>query len=173
MSWEEAISYRSCECGKGKVQVTNRMDDWNRSEYSEIILCEECKERERRQQEYENKRELKFKEQEEIVLNYFNLNYLEKWLDYFSEMRCKNEIWTVVHNAKIEICCLKTFYEHLKSYRTREDYIKRLITFDKIPNIIGLLEINDDKLNEMLKEPMNYYNERERKRWNEAYRNRK
>ena len=61
MSWDSMTTYKSCKCGKGKIKVISRMDDWNRTEYFEEILCEDCKEEDRRQKEYENKREIEFK----------------------------------------------------------------------------------------------------------------
>lgn len=44
MSWE-VMSDReeTCSCGKGKIRIIHKMDDWNRSENYEEILCDECK----------------------------------------------------------------------------------------------------------------------------------
>ncbi len=46
MSWEEIGKRRvPCPCGKGEVEETDFLDDWNRSETRREILCKDCKER--------------------------------------------------------------------------------------------------------------------------------
>ncbi|MDP4143190.1 MAG: hypothetical protein Q8936_01730 [Bacillota bacterium] len=171
MSWEEFTSYEDCQCGNGKIEKITRMDDWNRIEFFEIILCEECKEKDRKQREYEQSKKIKFDQQEECVLNYFKENYLEKWLEYFSKMKSKKEIWINLHNAKIEICSLSSFYDRLRySHNTAENHLKTLVIFGNIPKIIELLKISDNVLNDMLQEPLQYYEEMNRKAYNEAYR---
>lgn len=170
MSWEEVISYKNCECGKGKVKVINRMDDWNRSEPSEIILCEKCKEKDRQEKEYEKKRKIKFDEQKEEVLDYFNKNYLDTWVKYFKDIKTKKGVWEIVHKAGIEICSLSTLYSHWKMFSyTTTDYVSRLVRIDTVDKIMSTLDIEDNKLKNMLKQPLEYYNEMKRKSFNEAY----
>jgi len=170
MSWEEFISYKGCECGNGKVKVINRMDDWNRSEYSEIILCEECKEKDRQEKEYEKKRKIKFEEQKKEIIDYFNKNYLDTWVNYFKDIKTKKGVWGIVYNAEIEICSLSTLYNHWKMFSyTTTDYVSKLVGINTIDKIMLILDIEDNKLNNMLKQPLEYYNEMKRKSFNEAY----
>lgn len=170
MSWESTTTYKSCKCGKGKIKVISRSDDWNRTEYSEEILCEDCKQKDRQQKEYENKREMEFNKQKEKVINYFNYNYLEKWLDYFENVKSKKEIWKIASNVGGEIGSLSSFYNHSRSVLySKEKYIKNLIRIEVISNILKVLEIEDEELNNMIKEPLDYFNEMKRKSYNEAY----
>lgn len=45
MSWETTTTEHPCPCGKGKIVVTERSDDWGRSERHETMNCEHCDER--------------------------------------------------------------------------------------------------------------------------------
>lgn len=170
MSWEEFITYRNCECGKGRIKIITRMDDWNRNETSEIILCEECMEKYRQEREYENKRKIKFEKQKEEILDYFNKKYLDIWVNYFKDIKTKKGVWQIVHKAGIENQSLSTFYDHWRwaSYTTSE-YVIKLVKFDTVDKIMDTLNIEDNKFNNMLKQPLEYHNEMERKRYNEAY----
>jgi hypothetical protein len=43
MSWEElSRSRHPCPCGKGEYEEIHLMDDWNRSETHQNMLCNEC-----------------------------------------------------------------------------------------------------------------------------------
>lgn len=170
MSWESTTTYKSCKCGKGKIKVISRMDDWNRTESHEEILCEECKEKDRRQKEYENNREIEFIKQKKKAIEYFNNNYLEKWLGYFENIKRKNEIWKIARNVGGEIGSLQNFYKHSKSVAySKEKYIKNLVRIEVIPNILKVLDIEDKELNNMLIEPLKYFDEKKTKSYNEAY----
>lgn len=170
MSWEESTLDRICQCGKGKIKVISKMDDWSRLYITEIILCEDCKEKDVKEKEYQNKREIEFNEQEETVLTYFNKNYLEKWLNYIENMKNKKAIWKVTSEARIERCGESTFYSHWRCFQyTKRDYAKKLVAIDTIPEIMVVLRNEDKKLNDMLKEPLEYLNEKKTKDLNEAY----
>lgn len=170
MSWESYIKERNCECGKGKIKIITRMDDWNRTECYEEILCEYCKEKDRRKKEYEDKRKLEFSKQEKKVIDYFNNNYLEEWLNHFKSVKNKKEIWKIAYSVGGEICGLQTFYKHSRSVMyDEESYIKNLIRIETILKILEELGIEDKELNYMIKEPLKYFNEMKRKNYNEAY----
>lgn len=174
MSWEEFVSYMDCKCGKGKIKLISRMDDWNRTEHTEIILCEYCREKDIKEKEYENKRKIEFKEQEKKVLNYFYINYLEEWFNYFNDLKSKKAIWQVVKDAKIERCSLSTLYDHWRCFSyTKNDYLNKLVRIDTIPKIMTLLGIWDKELHDMIKEPLEYLNREERRILNQAHAQRK
>ena len=43
MSWETITDkVKECECGKGKIRIVLKSDDWNNYEILEYISCKEC-----------------------------------------------------------------------------------------------------------------------------------
>lgn len=54
MSWEEMGTKKiSCPCGKGFISQTEYGDDWNRYEYSSVIIeCDNCKNKYKVESEY-------------------------------------------------------------------------------------------------------------------------
>lgn len=42
MSWETTVSEHPCPCGKGKIVVIDRSDDWGSSDHAETMRCDDC-----------------------------------------------------------------------------------------------------------------------------------
>jgi hypothetical protein len=45
MSWETTVTKAPCRCGKGTIVVTDRSDDWGRTEHHETMKCDDCEQR--------------------------------------------------------------------------------------------------------------------------------
>jgi hypothetical protein len=172
MSWDKGIEREMpCPCGMGKVIISMEFDDWNRTRTEETILCVQCREKKNLEIKLKHERDLKFKELSSKVISYFNDCYLESWLSYFGNKNKKN-IWESASNKGIERCSLSRFYSKYKTL-TIEEYIKKLVRVENIRKIMKELNIKDVEFESLLDEAMEIYDEQEKERYNEVYRNRK
>lgn len=168
MSWElMSDEKRICACGKGFVVERHYMDDWNRTREERFVECKYCKE----QQLKERNRREEMRSAFDKIVSYFNEKYLDQWIAYFKDKISKKSIWETVHSIGLENCSLSTFYSDHRSHSIEEmnGYYKSLVKIKNITKIIQILDIKDEVIENELPELLNFYEEQERKSYNEAY----
>lgn len=165
MSYEFMRKYeKTCPCGKGKILVTVEMDDWNRTREDETILCEECRMRERIKAE----EDAKYFKLSNDVIAYFKEKYLVELLKYFDQIKTKKGIWQLMWELGMEAGSLQSFYKYFKMFG-KQKYIGDKISVGNIPNLIQLINIKDEKLDQILKEPFEIYTKRKKTSKTESY----
>lgn len=170
MSWEVMRDEeKTCSCGKGKIRIIVEMDDWNRTRESEEILCEECQKELLRKKKIKEDEDKKYAKLSNDVIIYFKEKYLPELLKYFEQTKSKKSIWEVMHGIGIEKRSLQSFYSHNKKF-DKQRYLERAISIGNISEIISLINIKDEMLEQMLKEPFEIYTKRENASYNEMYR---
>lgn len=170
MSWEVmSDKEETCLCGKGKIRIILEMDDWNRTRESEEILCEEClKELTRKKKLQEDEDEKYIKLSNDVII-YFKEKHLPKLFKYFEQTKSKKSIWETMHGIGIEKGSLQSFYNHNKKF-DKQQYIEKAISIGNISKIVSLINIKDEMLEQILKEPFEIYTKREKISYNESYR---
>lgn len=169
MSWDVMKDYeKPCPCGKGKVHIVEEMDDWNRIRESEEIICDECQKELIKNKQSEENEYRKYNKLSNDVIVYFKENYLTELMKCFEQAKSKKNIWEIMNKVGIERRTLQSFYYHNKNFN-KQKYIEKIISIRNISKLMNLLNINDEKLNQMLQEPFEIYTKMEAKSYNEAY----
>lgn len=170
MSWDIMIDEeRICFCGKGKIHIIEEMDDWNRTRRSEELLCEECKKELLRKEKEDREESEKYNKLSNDVITYFKENYLETLLNHFEKYKDKKSVWESMHKIGIERRSLQSFYGHNKGFGN-ERYVEKIIRIENISKISNLIDIKDEILEQMLKEPLEIYEKWETASYNETCR---
>ncbi len=145
MSWEEmSVDKHPCPCGKGTYSVTHRMDDWNRTNSSMHMDCEECQSKYVLFSENQNRGGLphtaRFWICKEAEVEYWHLReaaatarrqvkklrtqrYLPQWMALFVGKN-KKQAWEILTNDGTRYPALGTFYQHTK-VEGLEAYLER------------------------------------------------
>ena len=135
MSWEEmSVEKHPCPCGKGTYSVRHRTDDWNRTDTSLSMDCEDCYGSYVIYSENTHRGGLpytvRFWIKVDIKAEYNRLSdevraardqvrilriqrYLSKWLALFSGKN-KKQVWELLTNKGERYPALGTFYQHTK-----------------------------------------------------------
>lgn len=149
MSHEEIERYRkTCDCGKGEIEVSKRIDDWNRITLKNNVICENCKEI----QQLKNK-EIVDKIEKEELLNekrkkYFYENYYNLWVEFLNQFKTKKDKFDFLIKESL-----------LRKSTSEIDYLRNtkkaeipssILEPKKIKKVLQLLNINDENyLNEL------------------------
>ncbi len=166
MSWEEmSTAKHPCPCGKSTYTITDRMDDWNRTDSSMHMDCEACRSNyvifsensyrsslpsivqfwisERTQAEYVrllNEAKTSRQKAKEIKSN----RYLSKWKNLF-EGKNKKQAWVTLTNNGARYPALGTFYQHTKTEGVEAYLVRHFENADDrtFAEIMTTLEIDD------------------------------
>ena len=136
MSWETIkVFTRSCECGKGVVEITQRSNDWLQFEEHHDVQCQICK----------AKREA-IKQRRIVLHNEINsmaeARYLLRWLGLFDGLN-KRQVWAKLFKEH-GYPSLQTFYKHVK-HETLDGYLRRTF-FQDIREALALLCTSDSEI---------------------------
>lgn len=167
MSWEEmSVDKHPCPCGKGTYSVTHRMDDWNRSDSSMQMDCEECRVTFVLFSESQNRggipHTVQFWISKATEVEYGHMRatavsdrtkakelrtqrYLPRWKALF-EGKNKKQAWGILTNNGERYPALGTFYLHTKEEGLVE-YIERHFkdaderAFNEILKLLGVEDV--------------------------------
>jgi hypothetical protein len=150
MSWEEISRDEvPCPCGKGKVVITMRMDDWNRIETSRAILCDNCRaEADQRIQEQERieKEKADFRSK---AVSLAKERHLKDWLNGFNDLS-KKKIWELIPKSPYGgYPSLGTFYKHVQHHGSVTAYLEW--RFESDIELLFPSNIRDPEVEELLK----------------------
>lgn len=146
MGFEKMNHYeRSCDCGKGTVEVYTEMDDWNRIKSHTTIHCEECRKEEKLKEREINEERNRLNNLREEITKYFDQNYMEHWQSIFKNSKTKKEVYIFLKEKSIVNSSLNSFYKNFTG-KSKEEIIDKAINFKNIETILNIINISDTHL---------------------------
>ncbi len=173
MSWEEmSVDKHPCPCGRGTFSVAHRMDDWNRSDTSMRMDCQDCRDGYVIYSEKSYRsgmpRVVQFWISKEISVEYDKLSneakalraqekslrtqrHLSAWLALFTGKN-KKQSWELLTNNGEKYPALGTFYQHTKDEGLTAYLERHFKNADdhSFSEILKLLHVEDAELAGML-----------------------
>ena len=192
MSWEEmSIEKHPCPCGKSTYSVTHRMDDWNRTDSSMNMDCEECRSNyvlfcedyyrsglphtaqfwisNQTQSEYGRLcEEASACRQKAKSLR--TERYLPKWKALF-EGRNKKQAWATLTDNGSRYPSLGTFYQHTKDEGLDAYLVRHFENADDraFMEIVKILGIDDAEVSGQMEQAKKLEQEARNLVWRERY----
>lgn len=192
MSWEEmSVDRHPCPCGKGTYSVTTLMDDWNRTNSSMHMDCEECRSKFVLFSEHQNRggvpHTVKFWISKEAEVEYGCLReasasarrqvknlrtqrYLSQWKALFLGKN-KKQAWKILTSNGVRYPALGTFYLHTKD-EGLDAYLERHFknaddrTWLEIATALG---VDDREISDLVKRADEFESNAHDLAWREKY----
>lgn len=107
---------------------------------------------------------------EEEIIEYFNRNYTQRWIEYLANKKSIKALWETINDCGIHQSSLSTLYSHHKlKWFTREKYISELVKIQNINKIMATINIKDEYIEKALPEVLRLFEERKRADYNLSY----
>ena len=192
MSWEEmSVEKQPCPCGKSTYSVVRRMDDWNRTDSSMRMDCEQCQSNYVLLSENQNRggmpHTVRFWISKETEVEYGRLReaaatarrqvmglrtqrYLQQWKAIFVGKN-KKQAWGILTNDGARYPALGTFYQHTKD-EGLEAYLERHFqnaddrTWLEIATTLG---VDDREISDLIKQVDEFESNAHDLAWREKY----